>query len=377
MQVNCWHLKMKSSDEEFMLEALNLAGKGIASVEPNPAVGCVIVKGGRIIGKGYHKKFGGLHAEINALSDCRKKGNNPAGATMYVSLEPCCHFGKTPPCTNAIVKAKIAKVILAAVDPSPHANGKGIRLLKKAGIEVSTGLCEKQAKLLNVSFFKFAKTARPWVILKWAQSKDGFLASKKHRWLSNKKSRADAQKIRRRADAILVGINTVLADDPLLIARPPRRDKKLLRVVLDSGLKIPLTCNLIKTVKKAPVLVFTANKNNKKITLLRKKGAEIITVPSAEGKCNLKDVLAALAQKGIQQVLVEGGPTVITSFLRAGLADEIIVYISPKILGRLGTASATKPMAKAANPARLHNLDVKNLNADLCINGFFKNPLDK
>jgi diaminohydroxyphosphoribosylaminopyrimidine deaminase/5-amino-6-(5-phosphoribosylamino)uracil reductase len=353
-----------------------LARKGIGNVEPNPAVGCVIVKNGRIIGKGCHKKFGGPHAEINALSDCRKKGSSPAGATMYVSLEPCCHFGKTPPCTDAIIKTKIAKVVVAAIDPSKHANGKGIRLLKKAGIEVSTGLCKNQAKLLNAPFFKFAEAGNPWVILKWAQSKDGFLASKKHRWLSNKKSRADAQKIRRCADAILVGINTVRADDPLLTARPARRDKKLLRVVLDSRLKIPLTCNLIKTVKKAPVLVFTANKNNKKITPLRKKGAEIITVPSAKGKCRLKDVLAALAQKGIQQVLVEGGPTVITSFLRARLADEIIVYISPKILGRLGTASATKPMAKAANPARLHNLDIKKFNSDLRIKGFLKNPLN-
>jgi diaminohydroxyphosphoribosylaminopyrimidine deaminase/5-amino-6-(5-phosphoribosylamino)uracil reductase len=366
-----------AADAKFMKVAMALARKGIGNVEPNPAVGCVIVKNGRIIGKGCHKKFGGPHAEINALSDCRKKGNNPAGATMYVTLEPCCHFGKTPPCTNAIIKAKIAKVVIAAIDPSKHANGRGVKKLKQAGIDVEIGLCEKQAKLLNAPFFKFATTGKPWIILKWAQSKDGFLASKKHRWLSNKKSRADAQKIRRRADAILVGINTVLADDPLLTARPARRDKKLLRVVLDSQLRIPLNCNLTRTIKKAPVLVFTANKNNKKITPLRKKGAEIITVPSAEGKCNLKDVLAALAQKGIQQLLVEGGPTVITSFLRAGLADEIIVYTAPKKLGRLGTASATKPMAKAANPARLHNLDVKNLNADLRINGFFKNPLDK
>ena len=144
-----------------MLKALALAEKGIGSVEPNPAVGCVIVKGNRIIGKGYHKKFGGPHAEINALSDCRKNGNNPAGATMYVTLEPCCHFGKTPPCTDAIIKAKIAKVVIATIDPSKHANGKGIKMLKKAGIEIETGLCEKQAKLLNAPFFKFAKQADP------------------------------------------------------------------------------------------------------------------------------------------------------------------------------------------------------------------------
>lgn len=367
---------MSGSDEKFMLDALKLAEKGIGSVEPNPAVGCVIVKDNKIIGKGYHKRFGGPHAEINALSGCRKKGTDPTGATMYVTLEPCCHFGKTPPCTDAIIKAKIAKVVIAAIDPSKHANGKGIRLLKKAGIEIETGLCENQAKLLNAPFFKFAKTGKPWVILKWAQSKDGFLASKKHRWISNEKSRSDAQKLRRRADAILVGINTVLADNPLLTARPARKDKKLLRIILDSRLRIPLNCNLTKTIKKAPVLVFTTNKNSKKATLLKKKGVEIITVSSAKGKCNLKDVLAAFAQKGIQQLLVEGGPTVIASFLKAGLADEIIIYIAPKILAGNGLAPASREMTKASNPANLHNVNIKNFNADQRINGFFKNPLN-
>ena len=364
---------MKSRYEKFMLDALTLAAKGIGSVEPNPAVGCVIVKDNKIIGRGYHGKFGGPHAEINALSDCRKKRNNPAGATMFVSLEPCCHFGKTPPFTDAIIKAKIAKVVIAAIDPSPHANGKGIRLLKKAGIKIETGLCENQAKLLNAPFFKFAKTSKPWVIVKWAQSRDGFLASKKYRWISNQKSRSNAQILRRRADAILVGINTVLADDPLLTARPARKDKKLLRVVLDSKLKIPPTCNLIKTAKKAPVLVFTANKNNTKTMPLQKKGARIITVSSAGGKCSLKETIAVLSRKGIQQLLVEGGPTVITSFLRAGLADEIVVYIAPKNLARSGLAHTTKLMADALNQARPHNLEIKNLNGDLCIRGFMKN----
>jgi diaminohydroxyphosphoribosylaminopyrimidine deaminase/5-amino-6-(5-phosphoribosylamino)uracil reductase len=271
---------------------------------------------------------------------------NPEGATMYVTLEPCCHFGKTPPCIDAIIKAKVAKVIVAAIDPSKHANGKGIELLRKAGIKIETGLCEKQAKLLNAPFFKYITTSKPWIIIKWAQSKDGFLASKNQRWVSNEKSRADARKLRRRADAILVGINTVLADDPLLTARPARKDKNLLRVVLDSRLKIPLSCNLIKTVKKAPVLIFTTNRNNKKVSLLKKKGAEVIKTKAVAGKCSINDVLAKLARKGVQQILVEGGQKVITSFLKQKLADEIVVYVAPRRLARQGLVNATETMRR-------------------------------
>jgi diaminohydroxyphosphoribosylaminopyrimidine deaminase/5-amino-6-(5-phosphoribosylamino)uracil reductase len=357
---------MNPQDKKFMLLALALAEKGIGCVEPNPVVGCVIVKNNRIIGKGFHKKFGGPHAEINALNDCLKKQNNSAGSTMYVSLEPCCHYGKTPPCTNAIIKAKIKKVFVAAIDPSKHANGKSIKLLKKSGIKVDTGLCQKQARYLNAPFFKFAATSKPWIIIKWAQSKDGFLASKKQRWISNEKSRADSQKLRRCADAILVGINTVLTDNPLLTARPPAKNKKLLRVVLDSCLKIPIESKLVKTAKKIPVLVFTILKNGKKKSLLEKKGVEIVTVSAANGKCSLKSVLDELAKRGIQQLLVEGGPAVITSFLKAGLADEIVVYTAPKKLGRNGLAPATKTMRKC-----LHALDAekKYFGGDLRIKG--------
>jgi diaminohydroxyphosphoribosylaminopyrimidine deaminase/5-amino-6-(5-phosphoribosylamino)uracil reductase len=265
---------MISRDEGYMQMALRLAWRGIGNVEPNPAVGCVIVKGNKIIGKGWHRKFGGPHAEINALKNCKK---SPRGATMYVTLEPCCHFDKTPPCTNAIIKAGIKKVVAATKDPTKKVNGKGFKILKIAGIEVKTGIYKKEAQLLNAPFFKFAKTKKPWVIIKWAQSKDGFLARtgqkrpphrRRVKWITNSKSRKDAQRLRKRAQAILVGINTVLADDPMLTARPDT-GKQPLRVVLDSQLKIPLNCNLIKTVKKTPVVVFTTQKNNKKIPILK------------------------------------------------------------------------------------------------------------
>ena len=259
-----------------MQMALRLARRGIGSVEPNPAVGCVIVKDNKIIGRGWHKKFGGPHAEINALKNSKQ---SPVDATMYITLEPCCHLGKTPPCTNAIIKSGIKKVVAATKDPTKKVNGKGFKILKKAGIKIVTGICKNEAQNLNAPFFKFARTKKPWVIIKWAQSADGFLArTDKKRWITNSASRKDAHKLRRKVQAILVGINTVLADDPMLTARP-HKDKHPLRVVLDSLLKIPIDCKIIRTAKKAPVLVFTTNKNNKKTSLLKKKGAENYRCP--------------------------------------------------------------------------------------------------
>ena len=349
--------------------ALWLARQGIGSVAPNPAVGCVIVKNGKIIGKGYHKKFGGPHAEINALKNCKK---SPAGATMYVTLEPCCHFGKTPPCTKTIIKAGIKKVVAATKDPTKKVNGKGFKILKKAGIEVKTGLCKNEAQKLNAAFFKFARTRKPWVIIKWAQSADGFLARKdKKRWITNSKSKKDVHKLRRKAQAILVGINTVLADDPMLTARPDTGNQPI-RVVLDSQLKIPLNCNLIKTAKKTPILIFTTLKNDKKTLLLKKKGAEIITVSPANGKCNIKNVIDKLAKKNIQQVLVEGGKEVITSFLKQKLADQIIIYTSNEKLAEKGKVKTSQQMKKLYNWLKKNYREKKRFDKDIRLTAFLR-----
>jgi diaminohydroxyphosphoribosylaminopyrimidine deaminase/5-amino-6-(5-phosphoribosylamino)uracil reductase len=319
--------------------ALELAKKGLGSVEPNPAVGCIIVKNNKIIGKGWHKKFGGPHAEINALKNCKK---SPRGTTMYVTLEPCCHFGKTPPCTNAIIKAGIKKVVAAVKDPTSKAAGKGFKILKKAGIEIETGICKNQAQILNAPFFKLAKTKKPWVIVKWAQSKDGFLArSDKKRWITNAKSRKDVHNLRKKVQAILVGINTVLKDDPLLTARP-NIDRQPLRIILDSRLKTPLNCKLIKTAKKTPVCIFTTINKTK----IRQKGVQIVKVEKYKGRINLKAVLAELGKRNIQQLLVEGGEKVITSFLKQNLVDEIIVYTSNEKLGKKGKVKTSQIMKK-------------------------------
>jgi len=372
-----------NQDEKLMRSALTLARRGVGSVEPNPAVGAVIVKANQIIGRGWHKKFGGPHAEINALQDCKNLGVNPCGATMYVTLEPCSHQGKTGPCTKAIIAAGLAKVFVATIDPSEHANGAGLKQLRNAKIQVHTGLCETEARLLNAPFIKFAATGRCWVTLKWAQSIDGKLATTEPRasgsgWISGEQSRKDVHKLRRRAGGILVGINTVLADDPLLTARPSK-GKNPVRIVMDSFLRIPLDCKLIKTAKKSPVLIYTSEnsvRTNPRIAAeITENGAELLAYPDTQGRSNLYFLLDELSKRGIAQLLVEGGPRVLTSFLKENLADEIVVYIAPKILAAQGIADIAGPMAELTQAISLHYVDVEHFGDDFRLTGLSEKAL--
>jgi diaminohydroxyphosphoribosylaminopyrimidine deaminase/5-amino-6-(5-phosphoribosylamino)uracil reductase len=375
---------MSIKDEKFMEMALRLARRGISSVEPNPAVGAIIIKANQIIGRGWHKMFGGPHAEINALEDCRTLGVRPNGATMYVTFEPCSHQGKTGPCTEAIISAGITKVFVAMTDPSEHANGRGIEQLRRAGIEVHTGICEAQAKILNAPFVKFTTTGKCWVTLKWAQSIDGKVAwadgIDDRRWISNEQSRRDAHKLRRRVQAILVGINTVIADDPLLTARP-NKGKKATRIVLDSFLRIPPDCRLIASINESPVMIFTSQKsvqtNSHVAQELSNKGVELLSYPDTHGRSNLHFLLAELSNRGITQLLVEGGPTVLTSFLKENLADEIIVYIAPKILGSQSSVGITRPMAELSQAVGLHNVEVERFGDDVCFRGLTEKAMDE
>jgi diaminohydroxyphosphoribosylaminopyrimidine deaminase/5-amino-6-(5-phosphoribosylamino)uracil reductase len=367
---------MSDSDTKYMQMALKLAERGLDSVEPNPAVGCIIAKANQIIGRGWHKKFGGPHAEINALEDCKSLGVNPKGATMYVTLEPCSHFGKTPPCVDAIISAGLGKVVIATVDPSEHSNGAGIARLRAAGIEVETGPCQTEARLLNAPFIKFAATRRPWVMLKWAQSLDGKLgwspSVEPKRWISNEESRKDVQRLRRRAGAVIVGVNTVLADNPFLVPRPPK-GKKPLRVVLDSFLRIRLASRLLRTTKTAPVMIFTRQETILEKSAIAdriiKKGADIVGYPDTHGLSNLHYLLDELRDRNIGEVLVEGGPSVLASFLKEQLADDVCIYFAPNILAGKGAADIAGPLADLPQPTGLHYVKAKQFGDDVCIDG--------
>ncbi len=365
-----------NSDIEYMQLALELAGQGLGDVEPNPAVGCVIVKDSQIIGRGFHKQFGGPHAEVNALADCKTNGNDPAGATMYVTLEPCSHTGKTPPCSTAVIEAGIGKVIIAAEDPTDQAGG-GIEQLKAAGIDVEVGVCRDQAEALNAPFYKHARTGLPWVIVKWAQSIDGKLGWQNPpaggNWISNEQSRADVHRLRKKTQAILTGVDTVIADNPKLTVRIEGKtiDRPPLRVIVDSHLRTPWDCHLI-TVHDAPTVIVTTHQTAQtefeKVEKFQEAGVNIVTVAEKNKHCDLKETLNQLGQAGVQQLLIEAGPTLITEFLKQKLADELKIYIAPLILGQNGNADLSAQM-NAAKHQTLKNIQIQNFVKDTCISG--------
>ncbi|MHC4287152.1 MAG: bifunctional diaminohydroxyphosphoribosylaminopyrimidine deaminase/5-amino-6-(5-phosphoribosylamino)uracil reductase RibD [Planctomycetota bacterium] len=365
------------TDTKYMQLALELAGRGLGSVEPNPAVGCVIVKDDLILGQGFHEQFGGTHAEVNALADCARNGHDPAGATLYVTLEPCSHSGKTPPCSQAVIDAGAAKVVIASKDSTDLAGG-GINQLKQAGIAVEVGLCGEEAEKLNAPFYKHARTGLPWVVVKWAQSKDGFLARKnaatEGSWISNEQSLADVHRLRKRMQAIVTGVDTVIADNPKLTVRIPGETINFppLRVVVDSQLRIPTDCHLVTT-SDAPTLVITttetAQSHAKKLRSLRDAGVEILPVPAFEDHCNLSETLILLGARGAQQLLIEAGPTLITEFLNQNLADEAQIYIAPLTLAANGTAAATKAMKELADQQELNDAQIDTFGTDIRVTG--------
>jgi len=366
---------MPDTHETFMTLALELAARGLGEVEPNPAVGCVVVKDGRILGQGWHRRFGGAHAEVDALSDCRANGHDPRGATLYVTLEPCCHHGKTPPCSQAVIAAGIKTVYAAAVDPTAKVAGKGIAELQAAGIDVHIGLCRAAAESLNAPFFKHARTGLPWVILKWAQSIDGKLAWKNPptpgAWLSGEQSRRDVHRLRKKVQAILTGISTVLADNPRLTVRLNDRpiDRPPLRVALDSRLRLPWDCRLI-TVPEAPTLIVTthhtAQAEAERVEKLTAAGIEVAAVKETDHRCDLPETLVELGKRGIQQVLVEAGPTLLVEFLKQGLADELRIYIAPLILAGGGQADIAAALSALPAPLRLTDIRQTTFEADTC-----------
>lgn len=315
----------------YIKKTINLARKATGFTSPNPLVGCVIVKNNKIISSAYHKKAGEFHAERIALL---KAGQKAKGADLYVNLEPCCHYGKTPPCTDIIIKSKIKRVIIAMKDPNPIVNCRGIKILKKAGIKVKTGILEKEARELNKIFIKNMTSQLPYVILKAGLSLDGKIALKngKSKWITSEKSRQHSQFLRKEVDAILVGINTILNDDPYLDCRIDLR-KKIKKVILDTKGRVPLLANFYKNSNPTDIFVFTKKMKKEKQKKLKAKGINIIIDKSKSEKINEKFVLKTLFKNGIMSVLIEGGSKVATSFLKRKLVDEVFLYIAPKIIG--------------------------------------------
>ena len=338
---------------DVMRRAIALAARGIGSVEPNPAVGAVIVDDQlRLVGEGWHERFGGPHAEVVALAQA---GERARGATLYVTFEPCCHFGKTPPCTEAVIAAGIKKVVTGMPDPFPQVAGKGIERLRAAKIDVKVGLLEPEVRRLTAPFRKLVETGRPYVLAKWAMTLDGRIASPSgaSKWISNAASRTVVHQLRGRMDAIVVGIGTALADDPLLTARPAG-SRVATRIVFDSGARLPVNSQLVRTVNQAPLLIVTgplAPRDN--IERLRHKEVDVIEcgpspAAAAAGHPDPVAVLNELGRRRMTNVLVEGGSALLGAFFDRQLIDEAHVFIAPKLLGGAGAKS---PLAGAGRPA--------------------------
>ena len=323
------------TDEEYIKLAINLAKKGSGNVSPNPMVGCVIVKNGKIIGKGFHKKYGEQHAEINAIHSAKTSVKN---STAYVTLEPCSIYCNTPPCTDRLIKEEVKRVVVGTKDPNPLVNGKGIAKLKRANIDVSYGILEDECKGLNKFFNKYMTEKLPYVTLKAAVTLDGNIADEKgnSKWISSVDSRKLVHKLRAEYDAILVGINTLIKDDPFLNVRlvKGRNPKK---IVLDSSLRISIKQNIFNSDGEGNIFIVTSTESKKKlrkINMLNKAGARILFIKSdSKGNLNLKSVLTKLGKEKIISVLVEGGSKVFNSFIKQKLFDEIYLFVSPKLLG--------------------------------------------
>jgi len=368
------------ADIEFMRRALALARRGLGRTSPNPAVGAVIVRDGQVVGQGYHQKAGTPHAEVHAL---RAAGEAAQGATLYVTLEPCCHYGRTPPCTEAIIAAGISRVVAAMADPNPRVAGGGFRALQQAGIRVETGLLEKEARRLNEAFIKFIITGQPWVTLKMALTLDGKIATHTgaSRWITGSLSRARAHELRDSHDAVLVGIGTILVDDPQLTTRlPGGNGRDAVRVILDSRLKIPLTARVINLVSTAPTLVATTTAAPAETReKLLSRGIEVLSLPAKDGRVAWQPLLEALARRNITSILVEGGAEVNVTALASGAVDKVIAFIAPKILGGTTAPGPVGGLGVASPDAawQLEKLEIEPCGEDVMLSGYLRKEGEK
>src|SRR6185312_9021636 len=358
-------------DRFAMTRALELAARGLETTDPNPRVGCVIARRDRVIGEGWHRKAGEAHAEVAALSTVKE---DTEGTTAYVTLEPCSHFGRTPPCSDALIAARVARVVYAIADPDPRVSGKGAEALQSAGIRVESGLMEAEAVELNLGFLQRMQYGRPWVRLKLAMSLDGrtALANGNSQWITSEASRLDVQHWRARSSAILTGASTVVADDPRLDVRlPPEGDeprRQPMRVILDSKLRTPPGARLFETGGEVIIMTSSEAPDMNRVAQLEARGAQIDAMPLEAGRVDLAAALQRLAEREVNEVLVEAGPTLAGQLLRRQLIDELLLYIAPKLLGPQARALIDMQRLDYLEYAPEFALEgVKKLGDDMCV----------
>lgn len=359
-------------EENYMQLALEFAQKGKGWVAPNPLVGAIIIKEGRIIGQGYHEAYGGPHAEVNAIHAATE---NVAGATMYITLEPCAHFGKTPPCADLLIRHNISKVVIGMLDPNPLVSGKGVAKLKRAGIEVVTGVLEKKSRSMNEAFLSYIVTKRPFVVMKTAMSLDGKIATAagESQWISSAESRERVHALRHELTGIMVGVETVIQDDPRLTARLPN-SKQPIRIIIDSRLRIPLTAKVLQQNEAKTIVATTEAADLSQKKALQRMGVEVISTKSDSGRVHLQELMTGLGARGIDSLLLEGGATLNFSALEAGIVDKIQVYVAPLLIGG---KTAKTPIEGAGVLAleqgfQMKDWSVEKVGQDLLIEGYIK-----
>ena len=367
-------------EEKYMRRAIELAKKGSGHVNPNPLVGAVIVRDGEIIGEGYHECYGQLHAERNAIANAKKRGNSLEGSTIYVTLEPCCHYGKTPPCTEAIIEEKIARVVVGSDDPNPLVSGKGFQMLREKGIEVIPHFLKEECDAMNHVFFHYIRTGTPYVAMKYAMTMDGKIAcyTGDSKWVTGEESRAHVQTLRNHYKGIMAGIGTVLADDPMLNCRiEGGRDP--IRIIADSHLRIPIDSQLVRTAGQQPLIVACLpDADEEKAAQLQEKGVEVLRIPgvtTADITEEQKEVISLpvlmkeLGSRKIDGILLEGGGQLNESALQAGIVDRIYCYIAPKIFGgaQAKTPVEGQGLTRAADAWQFNRIGMQEFGQDILL----------
>jgi diaminohydroxyphosphoribosylaminopyrimidine deaminase/5-amino-6-(5-phosphoribosylamino)uracil reductase len=357
-----------------MREALGLARRGAGATSPNPMVGCVVVAEDVVVGRGYHPRYGDAHAEVYALRDA---GGRARGATLYVTLEPCAHWGRTAPCTEAIIGAGIRRVVAAMIDPDPQVRGRGLHRLAEAGVATRVGVGEREALDLNEAFVKHRSVGLPWITAKWAMTLDGRIATKsgESRWISGERSRAAVHELRGESDAILVGIGTVLRDDPELTARGPARGRSPRRVILDSSLRVPSGARVLAQ-DGTPVLVATTERADPMARrALEARGVEVLVAGGPDGRVDLPALLRHLARRDVLSVLVEGGSAALGAFADAGLIDKIIAFVGPVVVGGAAPAPVGgRGVDELAQAMRIGRVTVRQVGDDAVVEGYVLRP---